>query len=190
MIIEKARSDLRTILVVEDDDAVAEMVVEHLRATVDAEVIRTCSARETLQLDLENPPDLVLADLLLPDGNGLDLVRLLRADHGYPVLIMTGEPTMGRIAEAMRLGAADVFTKPFDLQRLTRVVIKSLEAYRRKQKAERRTERLEKLVRKVIEDRKSLQRRVDLVCKDLVGAYRDLAKRVAGTPQFGPDSEP
>ena len=77
-------TDRPTILVVEDDEALAEMAVEHLQATVDAKVIRTAGATETIRLVTDNPPDLMLVDLLLPDGNGLDLIRTIRARDEYP----------------------------------------------------------------------------------------------------------
>ena len=72
-------SDRPTILIVEDDEAVAGMTVEHLQATVDAKVIRTAGAAETIRLVTDYSPDLMLVDLLLPDGNGLDLLRTVRA---------------------------------------------------------------------------------------------------------------
>ncbi len=114
--------DRPTILIVEDDEALAQMTVEHLQATVDAEVVRTAGAAETFRRVADCSPDLMLVDLLLPDGNGLDLIRTIRARDEFPVLIMTGQPTLGRAVEAMRLGAVDLFTKPFDLLRLGSIV--------------------------------------------------------------------
>ncbi len=182
--------DRPTILIVEDDEAVAGMTVEHLHATVDAKVIRTAGAAETIRLLTDCSPDLMLVDLLLPDGNGLDLIRTVRARDEYPVLIMTGQPTLGRAVEAMRLGAVDLFTKPFDLQRLTTVVKQTLSDHQARLRRGQRVERLEHLAKKVIRERKELQQRVDLVCRDLVGSYRDLAERfvgirdtVTGTPE-------
>ncbi len=170
-------SDLPTILIVEDDEAVAGMTVEHLQATVDAKVVRTAGAAETIRLVTDCPPDLMLVDLMLPDGNGLDLLRTVRARGEYPVLVMTGQPTLGRAVEAMRLGAVDLFTKPFDLLRLTTVVKQTLADHQSRRRQNGRVKRLESLAKKVIRERKELQQRVDLVCRDLVGSYRDLAER-------------
>ncbi len=173
-------TDRPTILIVEDNEALAEMAVEHLQATVDAKVIRTAGAAETIRLVTDCSPDLMLVDLLLPDGNGLDLIRTIRARDEYPVLIMTGQPTLGRAIEAMRLGAVDLFTKPFDLLRLTTVVKQTLADHQARRRRGQRVERLERLAKKVIRERKELQQRVDLVCRDLVGSYRDLAERFVG----------
>jgi len=95
-------------------------------------------------------------------------------------LIMTGQPTLGRAVEAMRLGAVDLFTKPFDLLRLTTVVKQTLADHRAHRRQGQRLERLERLAKKVIRERKELQQRVDLVCRDLVGSYRDLAELFVG----------
>lgn len=166
-----------TILIVEDDDLLAEMLGEHLTSAVGARVVRASDASEALRADDDCPPDLMITDVLLPDGDGLDLIRSIRSRRDYPVLLMTGQPTLGRAVEAMRLGVADMFTKPFDLRRLANVVTEALAAHHTQQRRHRRLQRLEKLSRKVIRDRRALQERVDLVCRDLVGSYRDLAER-------------
>ena len=166
-----------TILIVEDDDLLAEMLGEHLASAVGASVVRASDASEALRADDDCPPDLMITDVLLPDGDGLDLIRSIRSRRDYPVLLMTGQPTLGRAVEAMRLGVADMFTKPFDLRRLAQVVKEALAAHHTQQRRHRRLERLEKLSRKVIRERRELQQRIDLVCRDLVGSYRDLAER-------------
>ena len=112
------------------------------------------------------------------DKVGIDLVRLIRSTRSYPVVFITGEPTFSRVVEALRLGARDFFAKPFDLMRLTTVVQEALADYDKQQTQQARLYRLEKLTNTVISERAELQQRVDLVCKDLVGAYRDLAKRL------------
>ena len=170
-----------TILIVEDDDAIAEMLLDHLGHGFDATLIHTRTAAETLRLDLDREPDLLLVDLKLPDGFGLDLVRLLQSTHKYPVLVMTGEPTLGRAVEAIRLGVREFFTKPFDLERLTCVIKECLVKHEEQSRKLQRLERLESIVHKIMDERKDLQQRVDLVCRDLVGAYHDLAHKFVAT---------
>jgi DNA-binding response OmpR family regulator len=166
------------ILIIEDDDGVAELLVEHFRDTFDADVYRTAGATETLNLD-GITPDLIMLDLQLPDGNGLDLARMIRIEQRCPILLMTAKPTMGRAVEALRVGVQDLFTKPFDLQRLTTVATEQLDAFRDHRRQERRYERQKRLVSKVLDERQALQERVDLVCQDLVQAYRNLADKFA-----------
>ena len=165
------------ILLVEDDDEIGRLVAEHLRATLGVDVQRAASKAEALAYDADGPPDLLLADLLLPDGDGLELIRTIRATRDYPILLMTGAPTLGRAVEAMRLGVAYLFTKPFDLDRLTQVVKQLLAKYHAQGRRRQRQERLQRLTRQVIRERKQLQQRVDLVCRDLVDSYRHLTER-------------
>jgi two-component system OmpR family response regulator len=166
-----------TILIVEDDRQVADLLAEHVSAALDAHVIRAAGAAEALQLDSQALPDLAMIDLLLPDGNGLDLIRVLRP--AYPVLLMTAQPTAGRAIEALRLGVRDLLTKPFDLQRLTAVIREQLAVHHRSERQRVRQQRQQRVIRKVLQERRALQERIDLLCTDLVSAYRDLAAKVS-----------
>ena len=171
------------ILVVEDDDRIADMLSDHLSLTVDAELTRTRGATETLQLD-DTTCDLMLVDLLLPDGNGLDLIRILQQERNCPVLLMTGKPTLGRAVEALRLGVKDLFTKPFDLTRLTRVVQEQLAEHQRVGQQEQHHSDQSELLAEATQERQALQERLDLLCKDLVGAYRNLAEKFTDESQL------
>jgi DNA-binding response OmpR family regulator len=60
------------------------------------------------------PPDLVIADLELPDGDGLDLVRAARtAPTPFRVIVVSGRPSSGAREEAMAAGASAFVAKPF-----------------------------------------------------------------------------
>ena len=69
------------------------------------------------------PFDVVLTDLKLPDGSGLDVVAAARRlDPAPAVVVMTGYGTVSAAVEAMKLGAADFLAKPVDLERLFALV--------------------------------------------------------------------
>jgi two-component system response regulator PilR (NtrC family) len=72
--------------------------------------------------------DLVLCDVMMPDGNGLDLLREIKAAEPDPAVIMMTAYTSTKSAiEAMKLGAADYISKPFDVDELKIVAQKALE---------------------------------------------------------------
>jgi DNA-binding NtrC family response regulator len=72
--------------------------------------------------------DLVLCDVMMPDLNGLDLLRELRAsDPRTAVIMMTAYSSTRSAIEAMKLGAIDYVAKPFDVEELKVVVQKAVE---------------------------------------------------------------
>jgi DNA-binding NtrC family response regulator len=72
--------------------------------------------------------DLVLCDVMMPDGNGLDLLREIKSGETHPAVIMMTAYTSTKSAiEAMKLGAADYISKPFDVEELKIVALKALE---------------------------------------------------------------
>jgi len=77
---------------------------------------------------LRNEPDVVLCDLMLPDGSGIDLVREVRAQNRSIVFVMITAHTSTRSAvEALKAGAVDYIAKPFDIEELKIVVRKAVE---------------------------------------------------------------
>jgi two-component system, OmpR family, response regulator RegX3 len=102
----------RTILMVEDERSITEPLAEALaREGFDTEVAGT--AVRALELAQRLEPDLVLLDVMLPDGSGYDVCRELRAGSRVPIIMLTarGEET-DRIV-GLELGADDYIVKPF-----------------------------------------------------------------------------
>jgi two-component system, OmpR family, response regulator RegX3 len=102
----------RTILMVEDEQSITEPLADALgREGFDTEVADTAAAALELARRLE--PDLVLLDVMLPDGSGYDVCRELRAESRVPIIMLTarGEET-DRIV-GLELGADDYIVKPF-----------------------------------------------------------------------------
>jgi two-component system copper resistance phosphate regulon response regulator CusR len=101
------------ILVVEDDARVASLL---RRGLTDegfvVDVARTCAAAETAVAG--SPPDLVLLDLGLPDGDGLDLLgRLRKQQAGLPVMALTARDQIEQRVAGLEAGADDYLVKPF-----------------------------------------------------------------------------
>jgi two-component system response regulator AtoC len=104
-------------LVVEDDphslSALAEVVELEEFTTATASTLQ--QARE---LFAERVPDLVLIDLMLPDGSGLDLLKDASSSAATEVVVITGHASVDTAVQALRTGAADYLTKPVDIARL------------------------------------------------------------------------
>jgi two-component system response regulator RegX3 len=102
----------RTILMVEDEQSITDPLSEALvREGFDTEVAAT--AAKALELAESVEPDLVLLDVMLPDGSGYDVCRELRSASRVPIIMLTarGEET-DRIV-GLELGADDYIVKPF-----------------------------------------------------------------------------
>jgi two-component system, NtrC family, response regulator HydG len=80
------------------------------------------SLREAREFLANGPVDLVLVDLMLPDGDGVSLLRELKETSDSDVILISGVATLDSAIEALRLGALDYLTKPIDSRRLKSVL--------------------------------------------------------------------
>lgn len=106
-----------SILVLEDEPLLRKRYAGHLESE-GAEVTAVGTVREAVNALGELDFDVVVLDVNLPDGKGTDLLRQRRLAPSTSALVMTAQGGVGGAVEAMRLGAADYLTKPFDLAEL------------------------------------------------------------------------
>jgi DNA-binding NtrC family response regulator len=124
-------SEAPEVLVVEDEPNLRALVEDVLSADR-ISVLALSTLKEAEALLERHAPDLMLLDVRLPDGDGLEaLVRLRAAGFRAPVVVMTAFGTLERAVQALRAGAHDFLVKPFDNQRLRAAVASGLEAGRR-----------------------------------------------------------
>ncbi|MGF1899942.1 response regulator [Aliivibrio sifiae] len=117
-----------SIVIVEDDIGIAEIHRRNLDKIDYVEVIGIAASKEeaTMLLDVLNP-DLVLLDIYLPDGNGLDILRELRQKELSPdVILITADRDVNTLQEAMRGGVIDYLLKPVIFSRLEESINKYL----------------------------------------------------------------
>jgi two-component system, OmpR family, response regulator RegX3 len=100
------------ILFVEDEDSISDPFSRAL-AREGFEPIVARTAREALALAERMPPDLVLLDLNLPDGDGRDVARELRRHSDMPIVMLTARGTETDKIVGLELGADDYVVKPF-----------------------------------------------------------------------------
>ena len=129
-----------SILVVDDDPDIRDILRDTLNS-LGARVITASNGQEGLERVNKESPELVLLDIEMPIKNGLDVLKELRQNGSdATVLMITAYGTIERAVEAMREGAFDFISKPFDLDHITIVVEKALERERLKRGLERFTE--------------------------------------------------
>jgi DNA-binding NtrC family response regulator len=111
------------VLIVEDETLFARAVAKHLKkADFDCECAENLMDSRLLIKQFQ--PDLVLLDMRLPDGNGLDLIAEL-VDHNIKVIVMTAYGEVNDAVQAIKLGADDYLKKPIDLDELLLVIHKN-----------------------------------------------------------------
>jgi len=112
------------ILVVEDDEALREALVDTLEMggynVIDADNGR--SALEHLAQDESSEIDIVISDVQMPKMDGHQLLKQIKRHYDLPVLLMTAYGTISKAIEAMKDGAVDYLVKPFEAEVLVSVV--------------------------------------------------------------------
>jgi two-component system nitrogen regulation response regulator GlnG len=116
----------KKILVVEDDQSMR-WVLDKSLSREGYNVTTAPDGRSGISAALEVAPDLVILDILMPDIDGLTVLRKLKESHPQlPVLIITAQNIMTHAVEAMRRGAYDYLPKPFDISVLLERVDRGL----------------------------------------------------------------
>jgi two-component system OmpR family response regulator len=108
-----------TLLVVEDDPNILELLSASLRFA-GFEVRTATSGSSAINTAVDVRPDLVVLDVMLPDLNGFEVIKRLRADGArIPVVFLTARDATDDKIRGLTLGGDDYVTKPFSLEELT-----------------------------------------------------------------------
>jgi len=105
-------------MVVEDDPIVRRSLVIALQK-LQIPVLAVSSCRQASEEQLKEPADLIISDLQLPDGNGMELLKQFKQQNkAVEVIIITGFGTIESAVEAMKIGASNYLLKPFTSSQL------------------------------------------------------------------------
>ena len=110
---EKGDAILRNILLIEDDVSLSNGVKLALQSP-DYTIIQCFSIKEARQVDTASV-SLIVLDINLPDGNGLDYLQELKIRYNVPIILLTANDMETDIVTGLELGADDYITKPFSL---------------------------------------------------------------------------
>jgi len=106
------------VLVVDDEEMIRDVVSTSLKSR-GYQTLKANSGKEAITFCHQNPPDVILLDIRMPDLDGIETLRLIREIDPYNksvVIMLTGHGDINTARQAMQLGAYDYVTKPFNLK--------------------------------------------------------------------------
>ena len=153
-------------LIVDDDSSTRAALAEvaELRGFTVSTAGSLAEARERLA---EQAPDVVMIDLMLPDGSGPDLLKDFEGDSRPEIILITGHATIDSAIEALRTGVLDYLPKPVDMPRLKTVLANVARTLALKEEITNLRGELRKLGRfgKMIGSSPSMQRVYDMIAR-------------------------
>lgn len=121
---------METILIVEDKESMAQMLKETMETAGYQPIIARDGAEGIIKIR-EERIDLVLTDLKLPKKDGMDVLRVAREENAFlPVIMMTAYGSVDIAVKAIKEGAYDFITKPFDTDHLLHLIKKAVENHK------------------------------------------------------------
>jgi len=167
------------VLVVDDEPGTLEMVGDVVGRSIDCRLLSAHDLREAQALMQSEKIELLVTDLHLPDGDGMALLSTLSASHPQAaVVIMTGDTSVQGPVRAIRAGVMDFLPKPFSADTLIDRVRQALDRQKSEAREARRVKRLKLAVKRLNTSRRTVSRKVDLLCNDLICAYGELSKQM------------
>ncbi len=120
---------MKRILIADDSSAARSLLAAELSEVTNIEIERASSGLEAIKLLKTTEIDLVVTDVHMPEINGLELVRFIKADarlKSIPVIVMSTESDEADRLRGLSLGADDYLAKPFTAKELRRLITKYL----------------------------------------------------------------
>ena len=165
------------VLVVDDEESVV-VTIKAILQLDGYNVATTTSGKQARKMVRETEYDLVLTDLRLEDGDGLDVLKTVRESYPETVTIMlTGYASLESAIQALRAGAYDYLVKPSEVEELRATVARGIERRRLGQELRLRAAELAEL-------NASLQKRVDEATAELKERYEQLKELDRMKSQF------
>lgn len=115
---------MKKILIIEDDEVIGKILVDSL-SKAGFVVTKAVDAMQGQQAISSSKPDLVILDLMLPAGNGVELLRNFRASthtQGIPIIVTTAYKDEEVKKEMEAIGVQSYFHKPFDIEELIKEI--------------------------------------------------------------------
>jgi len=114
---EESRNLLKTILIVDDHSDIRVYLTRHLQESYN--IIEASSGNEAINVLSNHLPDLIISDVMMPDGDGFSLLKQIRSNPEMaflPVILLTARAEAEDKLSGLDIGANDYITKPFDIR--------------------------------------------------------------------------
>src|SRR5215467_5286348 len=154
-----------TILIVDDEPSNRNILSQEL-IHEGYSVVAASDGREALSKVESSRPDLIILDYMMPDLSGLEVLKELRKrENDAPVVMITAYGTLERAVEAMKEGAYDFITRPFEPDHIALVVKKALERQTLKREVEILSEEVEQRYQLIIGESPKMKHVADVAKK-------------------------
>ena len=163
----------KKLFVVDDDLVFAKLLAANLRDEGALNIELFTEGRSMLERRTEEPPDAVITDLMMPDMDGIELTRQLRAtDPTLPIFVLTASTEMASAIAALKAGATDYLTKPVNVDELLTQLRRAIDERPMREEAAtlERTRKAKFSAGAILGDEPAVER------------VREFVRRVAGIP--------
>jgi two-component system response regulator AtoC len=123
-----AKNKIKPHVLIVDDEVVVRTGISRALQKQDLSIHSASSGSEALEIMAHHSINIVLLDIKMPDMDGIEILKHIRADYPETAVIMiTGHPTIDGAVECTKLGAVDYLVKPFRVDELEALILKALE---------------------------------------------------------------
>ncbi len=167
------------ILVVDDEPNIVGLLDDVVGGRIPCQIIKADSMASARNVLKTQGVELMVADVNLPDGLGTQLLEELKYyQPSARAVMITGKPSMNGAITAIRGGAVDFLAKPFNADQLLDRVSAALKAQAEVARKDKRILKLRDAVKRLNQARRTVSKKVDLLCNDLITAYGELSRQL------------
>lgn len=118
----KSDEEKLRVLITDDSKLLRKKLREELER-LGCEVVEATNGKEAITLDLENEPDGVFLDIVMPEVGGIEALQVIReVSPDVPVVMLSSAGTPQKLMQTLKMGAIDFIQKPYNREQITRAV--------------------------------------------------------------------